>query len=284
MAIQDYEGNPFRGQPVELYEFVYGTEPGQVYRYTNADEEIVWNGELYATTPIDRDKIETKGRGESEEVTVQVPLYAEIAELFRVFPPGRVVHVTIRQGHLPNPDDPAEFLTGLNFPVVWVGRVLESRRDGANADLTCDNSHAGMKRTGLRLHFQYPCPLALYSARCGADKEAARRATTATVSGVQMTFADGWNGAADPSSYIGGLVEWDGPEGREYRAIYRVVDPTTVVVNAAPRNFIDGSAVDVYLGCPHTLGGCQVLHNNAVNYGGFHRIPTLNPVGKNNHS
>jgi len=284
MAITEYENSTQRGQPVELYQFIYGEGAGQHYAYTNADTEITHNAIVYTPTPTNRDKIKTKGRGESDEITIQVPLYAEIAELFRVFPPGRIVTATVRQGHQPNPDDPAEFLAGEQFPVVWVGRVLESRRNGANADLTCDSSQAGMKRVGLRLHFQWSCPLALYSTRCGADKDAARTTTTATASANQMTFASGWNGAIDPINYIGGLVEWDGPEGREYRTIYRIVDATTVVLNAVPRGFVDNDPIDVFLGCPHTVTGCRTLHNNAVNYGGHHLIPLANPVGKNNHT
>jgi len=284
MALTEYENSTQRGQPVELFQFIYGEVVGQHYTYTNADQDITHDGIVYAATPIDRDKITTKGRGESDEITIQVPLYSDISELFRIFPPGRVVSVVVRQGHVPNPDDAAEFLAGEQFPVVWTGRVLESRRNGPNADLSCDNSQAGMKRVGLRLHYQWSCPLALYSSRCGADKEAAKTTTTATASANQMTFAPGWNGAIDPINYIGGLVEWEGTEGREYRTIYRIVDSTTVVLNAVPHGFVNGSAIDVFLGCPHTISGCRTLHNNAPNYGGHHLIPLMNPVGKNNHT
>ena len=40
----------------------------------------------------------------------------------------------------------------------------------------------------------------------------------------------------------------------------------------------------VYLGCPHTLEGCETIHDNVVNYGGHPFIPVAsNPIGKNNH-
>jgi hypothetical protein len=285
MALNDYETSTERGQPVELFKFVHGDGPNSYYAYTNAEQAIVHDGITYEPLPSEREKIKTKGRGEAQELSIDVPLTAGIAELFRVFPPARVVHIFIRQGHVPNADDPVEFATGENFPVIWVGRVLASSRSGDRATLTCESSAAGMKRVGLRLHYQWPCPLALYSKRCGADKEAAKIATTAsTVSANQLTLPVDWNGVWLPAHFLGGLAEWDTEHGREVRTILRVVGSDTLKLNAAATGLSNGDPVDLYLGCPHTLTGCGDLHSNRPNYGGHPFIPLDNPVGKNNHT
>lgn len=284
MALNDYETSAERGQPVELYTFTYGENAGRYHAYTNAENAITHEGVTYETLPIKRGKIKTKGRADGREISIDVPLYAGIAELFRIFPPGRTVTATIRQGHAPSADDPVGFEFGQNFEVIWVGRVLESRRNGNRATLTCESAAAGMKRVGLRLHYQWPCPLALYSTRCGANKAASKVTTTGTGSGSDIILPAAWNGAFAAADFIGGLVEWASVDGREYRTILRVRDATTLLLNAAANNLPDGDPVDVFLGCPHTLAACTSLHSNAVNFGGQPFIPLINPVGKNNHT
>ena len=72
MATNDYENSRDRGQPVELYHFIYGTEAGREYFYTNAERDIDYNGDTYTALPTERDRIKTRGRGESQELTVEV--------------------------------------------------------------------------------------------------------------------------------------------------------------------------------------------------------------------
>lgn len=284
MAVQDYEESADRGQPFELFLFQYGDNSGRVYGYTDAHEAIDYDGVTYEPIAITRDTVKTEGRGESQSMKVEVPMSSDVAMLFRQFPPGRVVSLIVRQSHKPNGDDPAEFLAGEQYSVVWTGQVLESQRSGSVASLNCENAQSGMKKVGLRLHYQWPCPLALYSTRCRANKEDAKTTATATSVANAVTFSAGWNGSNDASAYIGGLVEWDSDNGREYRTILSIVSENVVKLNASMLDFTEGSAVDIFLGCPHNLAGCASLHNNAVNYGGHHLIPLVNPVNKNNHT
>lgn len=284
MAINDYETSVERGQPVELYKFIYGTEAGTEYLYTNAEKDIDWQGDTYTALPSDRTQVKTTGRGENNEMTVEVPMNSAVAELFRVFPPGRVVNLIVYQGHIANEDDPEAWAEDPEFGVVWTGRVLEANRKKNTTVLTCENSQAGMKRVGLRRHYSWACPLVLYGARCRADKAAATATTTvAAISGNSVTLTSGWEGSLDPTAFLGGLFEWDSALGREYRTIIgRSGD--TVKLNATVGTLAVDDTVDVILGCPHTLTGCNDIHDNIVNYGGQPYIPLKNPVGKNNHT
>lgn len=308
MAFNNYETSRARQQPVMLYLFVYGVAPDgttPIYlAYTDGESAVTHDGVTYAPLPIKGGEVESSGKMDAREVRVVVPRDSAIADLFRIYPPGRVVTVTLRQGHIPNPDDPGAYAAGENFPVVWLGRVLESSRDGLEATLTCEASSASMKRTGLRRHYQWPCPLVLYGARCQASKAAATTTTTVTaITGNRVTLAEPWQKQVedpppdplpDPhtptfsdigaSNYTGGLLEWRGMDGPEMRTIMRVNAAGQIVLNAPAFDLDVGDEVDVILGCPHTLGGCESLHSNAVNYGGHPFIPSYNPFGKNNHT
>lgn len=283
MAVNDYETSRESGRPVELYKFMFG-QNSVSYFYTNAEKAITFNGDEYIALPSEREKISTKGRGESREVTIEVPMDSAVSELFRIFPPGHVVNVIIYQGHIQEDEDPGDWTDDDQFGVIWTGRVLEANRKKNSTVLTCENSEAGMKRVGLRRHWQWSCPLVLYGARCRADKAAATVTTTvAAISGNSITLTSGWEGALTKANFLGGLFEWDSTAGREYRTILSV-SGDTVKLNATVGSLAVDDEVDVVLGCPHTLAGCRDVHDNIVNYGGQPYIPLKNPVGKNNHT
>lgn len=283
MAVNDYATSEERGQPVELFKFIYGTETGREHRYTSAERDVDYDGDTYTALPVLRDAIKTKGRGESNEVTIEVPKTSEVAELFRIFPPGRPVSIIIREGHIANDGDPTAWVDD-EFNVIFTGRVLQSNRKKNTVVLTCESAAAGMKRVGLRRHYQWPCPLVLYGTRCGADKDAAEvTGTVASISGNVVTLDAGWEGAMEPTDFLAGLFEWDSADGREYRTILGI-SGDEITLNATTGELAATDEVNLYLGCPHTLDGCRNLHDNIVNYGGHPFIPLVNPVGKNNHT
>jgi hypothetical protein len=285
MAINDFETSEDRGQPVNLFKFIFGTGPSSFYAYTNAEQEIDHGGITYNPLPISAGAVKATTKFTESELQIEVARSSEIAQLFQGYPGGSVVSLIMRQGHAPNADDPAGWATGENFPVVWTGRVLESLPGGAVHTLVCSASGSGLNRPGLRRNYQWPCPLVLYGSRCQANKAAALRAGTVTaITGNRVTLAAGWMGANVEVDFIGGLAEWDTVDGTEFRGILRV-DPGGVVVMTGPAiRLLVGDTFRAYLGCPHTLAGCGALHSNEVNYGGQPWIPTENPVNKNNHT
>jgi hypothetical protein len=195
-----------------------------------------------------------------------------------------VVNVIIYQGHIQEPGDPEEWTEGDQFGVIWTGRVLEASRKKNTTVLACENSEAGMKRVGLRRHYQWACPLVLYGARCKANKADATVSTTVSaISGNSLTLPTGWEGSKERADFLGGMVEWDSDEGREYRTIIGL-SGDTLKLNATTGALAVSDDIDVVLGCPHTLAGCRDVHDNVVNYGGQPWIPLKNPVGKNNHT
>jgi len=287
MAISDYEESEKSGQPVFLFEFIYGPDAGDVIRFSDSTEEVVHDGKAYTPEPIEKGAIKTEGRPGTDELTIRVPRSSPLAAIFNTYPPIQPVTLTIRQGHIPNPGDPSGWASGNNFPVTWTGTITESSRSGAVMELSGEAISVSMRRPGLRKNYQRMCPLRLYGSRCLASKAAAT--TTATLASspgaTDIQLSTPWlpGGITDVNKYVGGLVEWAVGSGAEVRTILRVSNGDTLYLSGPVRNLSNGDQVSVILGCAHDIDDCENLHANIQNFGGQPFIPTENPVNRNTH-
>jgi len=276
MTFASYETSRDAGKPVDLYFFRHGSDPAAYYAYTDADFPLtVDHGDgpiTYEAVPIRRGEISSTGTLDRSTLEVSTARDAELADLFRVYPPSQVVTLIIRQSHLDDPDE--------EFPVVWTGRIVSSsRKKDSSVSYSCEPVSTSMRRPGLRRHYQYGCPHALYGPQCSANKAAATvTATVDSISGTSVTLDTGWN-AHDVSKYLGGMIEWTNDDGQqEMRTILRVTGDT-LSCSGILRDLDVGATISVILGCSQQLGDCKDLHNNIVNYGGQPWIPLKNPVG-----
>jgi len=280
------ESSQFLGAPVFLYLFRYGEESDAFHAFTDAEQAIVYSGVTYVPVPISHSNVESSGKMDSKDFEITVSRDNAIAYLLSFYPSSFVITLVIRQGHIAqsaNPFDPA--LDPEVLPVVWTGRIVErSSQDRVRVKLVGMPAGASMKRPGLTRHWQYSCPLALYGDRCGADKVAATTTgTVVSVTGNRITLEDEWmivgTGLTD---YLGGIIQWQGDFGPEYRMILGTEDLGATVLTTGPTGELsEGSEISISLGCPRTLEACGRLHDNVVNYGGHPFIPKFNPVNKN---
>lgn len=150
MSFDTYERDPQRGRPVELYRFVYGDNAASKYHYTNAEQDIRFQGVDFVAIPIDRAEYQATGKPDQENMEISVPLSVDLANLFLSYPPTQPVAVTVWQGHIGDPDN--EFL------VAWVGLAQSAAREGNEAVITCTSSIVSLKRPALRRNYQYACP------------------------------------------------------------------------------------------------------------------------------
>jgi len=276
MTFASYESSRDLGKPVDLYYFRYGSDPAAYYAYTDADFPLtVDHGDgpiTYDAVPIKRGEISSTGTLDRTTLEVSTARDAELADLFRVYPPAQVVTLIIRQSHLDDPDE--------EFPVVWTGRIVaSSRKKDSTVSYSCEPVSTSMRRPGLRRHYQYGCPHALYGIQCGANKAAATvTATVDSISGTEVTLDAGWT-AIDASKYLGGMIEYENAEGEiEIRSILRVTGDT-LTCSGILRDLAPAASISVILGCSRQLGDCADVHNNIVNYGGQPWIPLKNPIG-----
>lgn len=290
MALNPMKTSRHRGNSTDLYEFTYGDNPGDVFRYTSSEFNVDLDGETFVPLAIEREAIKSKGREMGGSFNITVPRTSELAELFQGTPPRRVILIRIWEGDVPEFDTPAELGAAPAAHLIWTGRVLESQHKEQTTLLSCDNLGAGMKRPGLHRFYQRECPFALFGTRCGASKAAA--STTLTVFGqdpTDRTIGVDWlteTGFTDDQkeNHIGGLVEFTGPHGTESRVVVGVGTTSLDVDSPVGGLISEFDTFTVTLGCQRTPDACQTLHGNIVNFGGMPYIPTDNPVGKNNHT
>jgi len=276
MTFASYESSRDLGKPVDLYYFRYGSDPDAYYAYTDADFPLtVDHGDgpiTYDAVPIKRGEISSTGTLDRTTLEVSTARDAELADLFRVYPPAQVVTLIIRQSHLDDPDE--------EFPVVWTGRIVgSSRKKDSTVSYSCEPVSTSMRRPGLRRHYQYGCPHALYGIQCGANKAAATvTATVESISGTEVTLDAGWN-AIDASKYLGGMIEYENADGEtEIRSILRVTGDM-LTCSGILRDLAPAATISVILGCSRQMGDCKDIHDNIVNYGGQPWIPLKNPIG-----
>ncbi len=202
MTFETLEESRCLGQPVDLYYFRYGTTASAYYAYTDAEEPVTFDGVIYEPKPIQRGAINSSGTLDKSALTVDLPTSCDVAELFRIYPPGRSVALIIRQGHLGDADN--------DFKVIWSGRILSSSREDSVDSLTCEPLSTAFRRSGLRRCYQYSCPHALYGEQCKASRLAGTSAATVyATTGASVTLDSGWNGSHAVEKYIGGMVEWE---------------------------------------------------------------------------
>lgn len=274
MSFEPIEKSDDLGSPYELYEFRYGDTDEAVYRYTNLDRDLVADGVTWFARPIRREAYKSSGKTEKTNLSIRLPITTDLAKLFTDFPPTQVVRVIIRAGHVSDPEN--------NRIVVWVGRVLSVAKEENEAVLTCDSTIVSMKRPGLRRNYQYACPYVLYGqgvAACNASMAAATKpAVVAAITGGVVILQGGWQGGIPFVKFSGGMLRWRGATGWEFRTIRTVSDSGDITYIGPVRGLEVGQAIEVILGCNHTMTDCRDLHGNIQNYGGQPWIPTKNPV------
>lgn len=285
MTFPTYESSIEDGGPVQLYRFVYGTEAGEILAYTNStDEQIVDHGGsvgivTYSPIPVERGNIVSNGTLDKSAIKISLDVGTDLAELFRVYPPSSVVTLTIYEGHIDDPDS--------EFIVIWAGRIISASREGNSLNLSGEPVSTQLRRAGLRRHYQYGCPHALYSTPCGANKAAATVvATVSAIAGTVVTLTAGWEGAFAAIKFQRGTLEWT-PAGEttQKRTIIRI-SGDDLSLSGLPSGLAVSDTVDVVLGCNHRAfaaadGDCEGLHDILVNYGGQPWIPTKNVINKN---
>lgn len=281
MTFANYEESRDDGGVLQAFLFRDGT---QDYAYTNHTQELTIShgaplGDItYFPIPIQRDNINSNGTLDKSSLKIGMDIGADLAELFRVYPPSNVVTLTIFEGHADDPD--SEFLA------VWAGRIVTAGREGSELVVSGEPIATQLRRPGLRRNYQYGCPHALYGSQCGASKAAATVAgAVASVSGTQVTLNAGWEGAFNPAKFLRGMAEWTNDDGQtERRSIIRI-SGDVLTLSGIPKDLAATDSIDLVLGCNHKAfapdGDCQALHDNIQNFGGQPWIPIKNVINSN---
>lgn len=279
MTFQLREESEEQAVPTSLYLIEYGGDANAFFAYTDSEMEVVFGGKTYIPTVIGRQEIESSGTLDKTTLEVEITPNAGVVDLYMTGVPSHVVGMTIFQGHVDDPDN--------EFIAVWTGRIISINIGSRYATIAGQPVSTSMKRAGLRRHYQYGCPFALYGPHCQADQVAATESgTVAAVGGNFIDLAEGWNGERDKLKFQGGFVQWTDPATgiSHTRTTLKVTPgvPDRLLINGNTTGLLVAATVSVVLGCNHQTTDCSELHDNILNYGGQPYIPKENPTGFRN--
>lgn len=256
-----------------LFEFKIADDV--IFRYTDADEPVWFQGEEYTPEPITYSDVVSDGTLKKATMDVESRYGLRPAKVFRVDPPSFVTTLSIWEANFTDKDR--------EFRLVWSGRVLNCKIEGAKAKFSCEPLSTTLSRPGLRRNYQRPCPHALYGGLC---KAARVEQSVSWVSGTsnQWTVTKPASGYISSESYEGGLVSWVDGEGlTRFQTILTAEESGGNLVLGVNRAIAPSSTptgLKVVKGCNHTEDACSNWHGNIQNYGGCPFIPSETPINK----
>jgi uncharacterized phage protein (TIGR02218 family) len=241
---------------------------GQVYRFTEHDEDLVYNGNTYeATTLIGISSIKRTSRGEAQTADMNIAFSASgvsyddmAAGLFR----KALVEIRV-VNHLN---------LALPGPVVFYGKFGPVKLQGK---LSCNVSLTGRLDTTLNTLgelYSPECRARLGDARCKVDIESFK--TTGTVKSVDNNRKFTVEFAVDPdnSYYSLGEIVWTTGNNAGLRmevldqfAVTPPDDQLLLALNM-PKTVQVGDTFTIYAGCDQRPTTCRDKFNNKVNYRG----------------
>lgn len=259
MTFNIRERSTYGGEPFELYAWVLGTT---FWRQTSGDTPRTYQGHLYTPAVLARSEVDQNGESASGNVTVTLALDNPVAQLFLPTPPSQPLGLIVVCNHDGELDTEAA--------CVFTGRVM-SAKFGEVCEFTCAPRQAIWKQPIPALSYQSQCPLRVFTARCGVNKEAWRvAATLSSVAGLTVT-SPAFAAHAD-GHFKGGWIDAGGSLGMIVAHVGGVLTLQTPLPG-----LIVGSQVNAYPGCQGTEADCTTRYNNLVNHLGFQRIPTRQP-------
>jgi uncharacterized phage protein (TIGR02218 family) len=268
MTFEIIENSQFRGQPVDLYEFVRGTN---IWRYTSADEDKSVDFATYKSYEMSRSAIDNSQDIAKSHITIKATTDNPFAYQFIASSPSDVIDVVIKQYHETDVDN--------QVVTLWNGRVVNVKFVGNEVQIRCEPQVTSMNRNTLRRLYQPECPHVLYGSQCRAD-ELNFLVNADVDASTGNTITSSTIGAYSDGYFSGGYIEWDRASYKDRRSILDHVGDT-ITLNGDLAGIDVGDEVAIYPGCAHNMTACKDKFNNLDNYGGFAWLSVYmkNPMG-----
>ncbi|MFQ1018058.1 phage BR0599 family protein [Gilliamella sp. BG7] len=162
----------------------------------------------------------------------------------------------------------------------WSGRLTQTSTSDKEMDMTFEPLITRAGQTGVNERVQRNCRYALYSERCGLNRDDFKMVVNVTSyknDVLTVVFEQDM-----PNGYFtGGILQT--PNGEQ--TFIKDHSDTSVVLFRRNQQLVDNlrngiTQVTLYKGCSRTLDCCDTF-NNTLNYGGFPYLP-LEPLNSGN--
>ena len=267
MTYEAFEVSVEGGRPVELFKFTVGST---IYRYTSSEDEQIpsFDANTYFPRQITRTNPTMTQEDRRQQMSITLPTDDALATRFISIPPGQEVLLEITRYHRGDS----------NAYVVWQGRIIGAgyTKSGGLCTLEGVTDEAAFSRPIPRFKYQGLCNHVLYDTGCTVNRASFKYTGTVTgVVGNTVTVA-GLLAAKGANWAVGGYIDNGSNDFR--MVVSQAGDVLTLLIpfETTP----DGSTVDVYAGCNHTIDVCGSKFTNSDNYGGFPFVPTYNPFSR----
>lgn len=254
------------GQPVEIYTFEL---PGETFRLTSHDQDVVFDGNTYTAATISRGNVSLGVLGKARELVITIARNHPLASALRGGGIPTAAIVTIRRFHVGDAESRR----------LWHGRIKGTTSEGESMQIAVPDRMDEIFNVSLPVvTAQRSCSHRLGDRGCTLDLHAAGFVISPTVASVSGTALVVSSMSGKPTGWASlGKVKRlaDGVE----RSIL-VQTGATLTLDEPFGVLLDGDALEVYAGCDLTLegaNGCFAKFDNVVNFGGEPEMPIGNP-------
>lgn len=261
MAYADEVARTELSLAVELYDFF---AQGTYFSYCAGDQDVTFNGRIYAASPISRNRFSADIELKGSEITLQIGMKDPFLK-FIAKSPYLPVDVIITRVY--------PTVTQMPSVCIFTGTVMGIKIEGITIALSCISDGGAFERKLLRIYYQTFCNHRVFDTACGIDEYSYELITTvqAVVTETQLTITAAAGYAND--YFTGGCVNFNGDQRL-------ITDHTgsTIKIMLGIVDLVLGSTVHMIPGCDGNPATCRDKYNNLNRFCGFPYIPTKNPI------
>lgn len=277
MSFESLEVSRFLGRPVRLFEF---RRQALIWRYCNADRDLVIGGNTYLAAPIDRGEIRQTAERAKDSITIKLaylrdPAAAEypatqaLGNNWHPYTPADSITVTCLAAHIGDAGAPA---------VEWSGLVVQVAFGDAELELTCEPGPAIAQARNQGPKWQRGCWKSVYSTGLrGCQLALGAFAVSGPLTAVTGLVVSAAEFATAPLALDGGWIEWTTGAGLVERRSVMIHAGTDLTLLYGAADLAPGLAVTARPGCQQTWAACDA-RANTINFGGAIYKPSRDPA------
>ena len=258
MSYDAIEKSQASSQPFELYLFQTGN---QSWFLTSADQAIVYLGNSYTPTTLDRTEMEHTNEVVSGQIKIYLPPAHPIAQFFIAGLPPTEMAVTVYGGHYGDSE----------VAVLFSGSVASGRFTD-QCELICNSDVYKLQRKIPRQSYHTTCAHVFGDAGCTVNL--ALYTTPGVIASVDTTGTIVHVATFAGLTHLlqGGYFR----RGNDVRMVVADDGAGNITLLYPISNLRVGDACSGVAGCQLTYAACK-SYNNVVHFLGFDLIPVSNP-------
>lgn len=260
MTYATIEASVDDGNIIELYTI---TTTATTYRYTSYQRSVTVGANLYLSTPIKRNTLESRTSEDKKNIELEMPITTAFIQEHAFSIPSKDIDIEIARVH-----------TEAGTPqTVFKGQIASFSIAGRIAKVIIPSLFTTAVETPFpNVYYQGQCNHLLYGQYCGLARGSYSVITQPNNISNDVITVDSVGGAASQTFKGGDIIRNADGERR------LIVDQTGTVltVNYPFRTLNIGDTVDIAWGCDRAPTTCRDKFSNMVNFGGHNLIPPIN--------